>query len=95
RVHLARPRPLGRPAGRRVRRLATRRADDKAVIEAFERRLRAQCLGEPWFPSLAYAREKPEARRKLSNAERPQGAVGYEVAIALTAGDDDTGPPPL
>ena len=49
---------------------------DNAMIEAFNARLRAECLNENWFLSLADASEKIEAWRRYYNAERPHGALG-------------------
>ena len=44
--------------------------------DAFNARLRAECLNENWLLSLADAREKIEAWRRYYNAERPHGALG-------------------
>jgi hypothetical protein len=44
---------------------------DNAFIEAFNGRLRAECLNTHWFLSLADAREKLEAWRRYYNEERP------------------------
>jgi putative transposase len=52
---------------------------DNAFIEAFNGRLRAECLSAHWFLSLADAREKLEAWRRYYNEERPHGAIGYKV----------------
>ena len=49
---------------------------DNAMIEAFNARLRAECLNESWFLSLEDAREKVERWRRYYNAERPHGALG-------------------
>ena len=49
---------------------------DNAMIEAFNARLRAECLNENWFLSLADASEKIEAWQRYYNAERPHGALG-------------------
>lgn len=56
---------------------------DNAVIEAFNGRLRAECLNAHWFLSLADAREKLEAWGRDYNEERPHGAVGNKVPAAL------------
>ncbi len=62
---------------------------DNAYIEAFNARLRAECLNENWFLSLEDAREKVEAWRKDYNGERPHGALGNlapeEFVLAATA----------
>lgn len=48
---------------------------DNAFIEAFNARLRAECLNENWFLSLEDARDKVEAWRRYYNGERPHGAL--------------------
>ena len=55
---------------------------DNAMIEAFNARLRAECLNESWFLSLEDAREKIEEWRRHYNGERPHSALGN-----LTPGD--------
>ena len=49
---------------------------DNAFIEAFNSRLRQECLNATWFLSLADAREKIEAWRKDYNEQRPHSALG-------------------
>ena len=49
---------------------------DNAHIEAFNARLRQECLNENWFLSLEDAREKVETWRQDYNGERPHGALG-------------------
>ena len=49
---------------------------DNAHIEAFNSRLRAECLNASWFLSLADARERLEAWRQEYNDERPHGSLG-------------------
>jgi len=49
---------------------------DNGLIEAFNGRLRQECLNESWFLSLEDAREKVEAWRQEYNRERPHGALG-------------------
>ena len=60
---------------------------DNAMIEAFNARLREECLNESWFLSLEDAREKIEGWRRYYNGERPHGAVGdlAPEAFALVA----------
>jgi putative transposase len=62
---------------------------DNAFIEAFNARLRAECLNESWFLSLEDAREKIETWRRHYNGERPHGALRNlapaEFALAATA----------
>jgi len=50
---------------------------DNAFIEAFNGRLRQECLNQHWFLSLADARSKIEAWRRGYNESRPHGALGW------------------
>ena len=56
---------------------------DNGFIEAFNSKLRAECLNANWFMTLADAREKLEDWRKHYNEDRPHSAIGYNVPIAL------------
>jgi putative transposase len=56
---------------------------DNAFIEAFNGRLRAECLNTHCFLSLADAREKLETWRRYYYEERPHGAIGNKPPIAL------------
>jgi putative transposase len=56
---------------------------DCAFIEAFNGRLRAECLNTHWFLSLADAREKLECWRRDYNEVRPHGAIGNKTPAAL------------
>jgi putative transposase len=49
---------------------------DNAHIEAFNSRLRAECLNASWFLSLADAGDRLEAWRREYNEERPHGSLG-------------------
>jgi len=49
---------------------------DNGIIEAFNGRLRQECLNESWFLSLDDARQKVEAWRQEYNKIRPYGALG-------------------
>ena len=49
---------------------------DNAHIEAFNARLRAECLNASWFLSLADARDRIEQWRRDYNEERPHSALG-------------------
>ena len=49
---------------------------DNAFIEAFNSKLRGECLNAHWFLSLEDACEKLEACRRHYNEERPQSAIG-------------------
>jgi transposase InsO family protein len=49
---------------------------DNAFIEAFNARLRAECLNASWFLFLADARQRIEEWRCHDNEERPHSALG-------------------
>ena len=49
---------------------------DNGLIEAFNGRLRAECLNTNWFLSLDDARSKVESWRRHYNVERPHSALG-------------------
>jgi len=49
---------------------------DNGLIEAFNGRLRAECLNENWFRSLDDARSKVEAWRRHYNEDRPHSDLG-------------------
>ena len=66
---------------------------DNAYIEAFNGRLRTECLNQHWFLSLADATKKLEDWRRYYNEERPHGAIGNKVPISLTNYDGVAGPP--
>ena len=61
---------------------------DNAFIEAFNGRVREECLNQSWFLSLEDAREKIESWRMEYNDSRPHGALGNlsPKAFAITAG---------
>ena len=46
------------------------------MMGAYNAWLRAECLNENWFLSLADAQEKIEDWRRYYNGERPHGALG-------------------
>lgn len=52
------------------------RPTDNAYIEAFNARLRAECLNASWFLSMADARDRIELWRKEYNEDRPHTALG-------------------
>jgi len=60
---------------------------DNAFIEAFNGRLRAECLNTHWFLSLDDARAKMEDWRKYYNEDRPHGAIGNKSPITLQIRD--------
>ena len=49
---------------------------DNALIEAFNARLRAECLNASWFLSMADARDRIEEWRRDYNEDRPHSALG-------------------
>ena len=63
---------------------------DNAMIEAFNARLREECLNESWFLSLEDTGEKIEGWRRHYNGERPHGALEnlarQAFALVATAG---------
>ena len=84
---------LGLSEGRRVLDFSRPgKPTDNAFIEAFNGRLRSECLNAHWFLSLADAREKLEAWRRYYNEERPHGAIGYKVPIELMKSASASGP---
>lgn len=56
---------------------------DNGFIEAFNSKLRSECLNAHWFLTLADSREKLDTWRRYYNEERPHSAIGYNVPIAL------------
>lgn len=67
---------------------------DNAFIEAFNGRLRAECLNAHWFLTLADAEEKLEAWRKYYNEDRLHGAIGHKPPISLQNPGGAPSPPP-
>jgi putative transposase len=49
---------------------------DNAHVEAFDARLRRECLNASWFLSLADARDRIEGWRSAYNEDRPHSALG-------------------
>ncbi len=49
---------------------------DNALVEAFNGRLRDECLNAYWFLSLADAKSKIETWRRQYNESRPHTALG-------------------
>ncbi len=86
----------------RLRRLANPFADfeldkptDNAFIEAFNSKLRSECLNAHWFLSLQDACEKLEAWRRHYNEERPHSAIGTIPPILLANSAGATSPSDL
>jgi len=67
---------------------------DNAFAEAFNSRVRAECMNEHWFLTLADAREKMEAWRSYYNEDRPHGAIGHKPPISLHIPGGVTSPSP-
>ncbi|WP_353472916.1 integrase core domain-containing protein [Salipiger sp. H15] len=65
---------------------------DNGFIEAFNSKLRTECLNAHWFMSLADAREKLDAWRRHYNEDRPHTAIVYNVPIAVHCPEDATSP---
>jgi putative transposase len=63
---------------------------DNRFIEAFNGRVRAECLSAHWFQTLDDARSKMEDWRRYYNEERPHGAIRNKSPIMLQNHD---GPP--
>jgi len=66
----------------------------RGFIEAFNSKLRSECLNAHWFMSLADAQEKPETWRWHYNEGRPHSAIGYNVSIDLHYPGGVTSPSP-
>lgn len=66
---------------------------DNAFIEAFNSKLRSECLNAHWFLSLADACEKLERWRRHYNEERPHSAIGNIPPIMLAKPSGATSPP--
>lgn len=58
---------------------------DNPYIEAFNGRLRAECLDQHWFASLEEARQIIEAWRIDYNEVRPHTALGNQTPLAFAA----------
>jgi putative transposase len=58
---------------------------DNAYIEAFNGRVRDECLSQHWFASLEDARHTIETWRLDYNDERPHGALGNRTPAEVAA----------
>jgi len=58
---------------------------DNGLIEAFNGRLRDECLNQSWFLSLEDAQEKVGDWRHYYNRERPHGALGNMAPVDFMA----------
>jgi putative transposase len=66
---------------------------DKAFIEAFNSKVRSECLNAHWFMSLNDARSKLEDWRRYYNEERPQSGTRQMTPILLHNPDGASSPP--
>ncbi len=66
---------------------------DNAFIEAFNSKLRAECLNAHWFMSLEDARQKLEDWRRYYNEDRPHSGIGQIPPILLHNPGGVSGPP--
>lgn len=67
---------------------------DNASAEAFNSRIRAECMNAHWFLTLADAREKLEAWRNDYNDVRPHGAIDNKTPRSLQNPGGASRPPP-
>ena len=70
-----------------------RKPTDNGFIEAFNSKLRAECLNTHWFMSLADSREKLDAWRRDYNEVRPHSAIGYNVPADIHIHVGSASPP--
>jgi len=66
---------------------------DNGFIEAFNSKLRAECLNAHRFLTLAGSHEKLENWRRSYKGERPHAAIGCRPPILLHAPGGDTSQP--
>jgi putative transposase len=55
-------------------------------VESFNGTFRDECLNEHWFTSLADARQRIEAWRRLYNEERPHSSLGGATPMEFATG---------
>jgi len=68
---------------------------DNAFIEAFNSKLRSECLNAHWFLSREDACEKLKAWRRHYKEERPHSVIGNIPPIMLASSAGETSPPEL
>jgi putative transposase len=68
---------------------------DNAFIEAFNSKVRSECLNAHWFMSLDDARSKLEHWRRYYNEERPHSGIGQMTPILLHNIDGASSPSPV
>jgi len=66
---------------------------DNAFIEAFNSKVRSECLNAHWFMSLDDARSKLEDWRRYYNEERPHSGIGQMTPILLHNTGGASSPP--
>ncbi|PVE22121.1 hypothetical protein DC522_22685 [Microvirga sp. KLBC 81] len=54
---------------------------DNSFVEAFNGKVRAECIDQNWFLSLADARLKCEAFRHEYNGDRPHSSIGHKTPL--------------
>lgn len=68
---------------------------DNAFIEAFNSKVRSECLNAHWFMSLDDARSKLEDWRRDYIEERPHSGIGQMTPILLHNIDGASSPSPV
>jgi len=66
---------------------------DNAFIEAFNNKLRSECVNTHRLRSLEDSCGKPDQWRRHYNKERPHGAIGNIPPIMLANPTEATSPP--
>jgi putative transposase len=66
---------------------------DNTFIEAFNSKLRGECLNAHWFMSLDDARAKLERWRRYYNEDRPHSGIGQKTPILLHIAGGAASPP--
>lgn len=66
---------------------------DNAFIEAFNSKLRSECVNTHWFLSLEDACEKLDRWRRHYNEELPHSAIGNIPPVMLANPTGATSPP--
>ncbi|MBJ6127848.1 transposase [Microvirga sp. BT325] len=54
---------------------------DNSFVEAFNGKVRAECIDQNWFLSLADARLKCEAFRHEYDCEKPHSSIGHKTPV--------------
>jgi putative transposase len=77
----------------RARAVRPGKPTDNAFIEAFNSKLRSECVNRHWFLSLEDACEKLDRWRRHYNEERPHSAIGNIPPIMPANPTGATSPP--